>query len=105
MITGMLGINGFPEQAELEQIASNLQELDFWNPLSDLGDFQARQLIVLGLAMLAATLPNTAALAKASTQLHSNILAVVSYSLVIGFALFYSLFLSAGLSTYIYFYF
>lgn len=105
MISSMLGLNGFPSQNELMQIAYHLQESDVWNPLADMKDFTARQCLVLVMATVVAALPNTAALTKILAQQRSNSLIILSCSLLLGSALFCSLFLSAGLSTYIYFYF
>lgn len=105
IIASLLGFNGLASLSEIQQITANLLEPDFWNPLADTTGFPARQVLVLCLGTIVAALPNTQFLARSLSKTRSEFLSASIGGATLGTALFYMLFLSSGLLSYIYFYF
>jgi alginate O-acetyltransferase complex protein AlgI len=106
LLKGMAGINGFAPTNELAVLANGLLDSDAWNPFNETMYFPARKIIFLFPTLLLAWfLPNTQDLCKkrfiSSPSNHSAVL-VGSIS---GIALFYMLFMTSGIHSFIYFYF
>jgi alginate O-acetyltransferase complex protein AlgI len=102
---GMVGLNGFGTASELKALISGITDHGTWNPSNDIGFFPSRKLLILFPALLIAFFaPNTLQICR-SKYITSSEYSYLIVGPVIGIALFYMLFMTTGIHSFIYFYF
>jgi alginate O-acetyltransferase complex protein AlgI len=105
VLNGMIGLNGFGAENYFFDLISGFYNPVMWNPLDNsASSFTERKILILLPCLLVAWLmPNTLAISRLSF-LHSPGTAWVG-GIIIGTAIFYALFMTSGMTKFIYFYF
>lgn len=106
ILKSMVGINGFAATNELVTLAKGLFDSEAWNPFNETVYFPARKTLFLFSALLIVWfLPNTQELCKKSFISCAGNHSAVLVGSIAGIALFYMLFMTSGIHSFIYFYF
>lgn len=106
ILRSMAGLQGFTPADQLRELGASLLQYDSWDPFMEAVYVPARQLLVLlPCLLLAWCCPNTAQLALRDAIARPGIRAALINGVTIGIALFYTLFMTSGIATFIYFYF
>jgi alginate O-acetyltransferase complex protein AlgI len=106
VLRGMAGLHGFADADTLRALANGLLEPQTWDPFEEAGYFPARQwLVLLPCLLLAWLAPNCARLAGSGNIANPGWPATLAIGLTLGVGLFYTLFMTNGIATFIYFYF
>ncbi|HSC74857.1 MAG TPA: MBOAT family O-acyltransferase [Pseudomonadales bacterium] len=105
VLKSMLGLNGFDIKNDLAMWISGLADPGTWDPFSDIGFYPARKILILLSAILIVFFaPNTLEICR-SKYISSSKYAYLLTGSAIGIGLFYMLFMTSGIHTFIYFYF
>lgn len=106
ILKGMAGLNGFPDHAKVMSLARSVLDDGLLNPFNETGFFPARKfLMLLPCLLLVWLMPNAHAISQ-SAYLHERRLRTAAFGgAFIGAALFYTLFMTSGMTRFIYFYF
>ena len=104
ILQGMVGLHGFAPSSELTGILTSLMETETWNPLMEASS--GRRLLLLITALLIALLaPGSQAITEKLLSGPTGILSAITTGIITGLGLFYTLFMTSGISPFIYFYF
>ncbi len=104
ILRGMAGLHGFAPADELVSLLRDITEPYTFNPLLEAMPGRKLLLLVVGL-LLVWICPDSLSLSRKPGLTDGGIVTVILTSMLAGSALFYTLFLSTGIKSFIYFYF
>ena len=106
ILKSMFGAHGFAAATDFVTLIKSAADITIWNPLGETTDFPAKRLLVLISALLLAWLaPNTLELCQRKIISTDRYPSAILVGTTLGMALFYMLFLTSGITSFIYFYF
>jgi D-alanyl-lipoteichoic acid acyltransferase DltB (MBOAT superfamily) len=104
ILESMAGLHGFAPSADLLAIIENVFTVNTWNPFLD-GWWGRRLLLVCFSMLIALLLPNSSVFAEKSLLSLNKSVSAVLLGIFSGSVIFYTLFMIAGINSFIYFYF